>query len=152
MSQTKLELWVFQETKVTDGIHTHISSVYCVFVADVPSRTCRGLAIFYRDVPHFQVKSFHPQRPNVTSIHLDSDGSKCFIDRCYLFPDNASTIESIIVAIGQRPHGSALLVASDFNVYLVVPEVNRCTDDITAAIATAGLEEISMQVLPCQKS
>ena len=132
MSQTKLELWVFQETKVTDGIHTHISSVYCVFVADLSSRPRRGVAIFYRDVPHFQVKYFHPHSPNVTSIHLDSDGSRCFIDRCYLAPDNASTIESIILAIGQRPHGSALLVASDFIVYLMVPEDNRCREDITA--------------------
>ena len=41
---------------------------------------------------------------------------------CYLDPDNASTIEDVVVAISQRPRGGVLMVVSNFNTKLVASE------------------------------
>ena len=41
---------------------------------------------------------------------------------CYLAPENASTIEDVVVDISQRPQGSAVLVVGDFNTNLAATE------------------------------
>ena len=68
-----------------------------------------------------------------------------FFVGCYLAPDKASTIKCVISAIGQYPHVAAILAVGNFNIYLAAPEGNRCGEDIVAAIATTGPEDISAQ-------
>ena len=48
--------------------------------------------------------------------------------------------------------GAELLVAGDFNSNLVEPEGDRRGDDIVAAMATEGLEDILAHFLPLQRS
>ena len=55
MDQTKLDLGVFQESKVTDGINTHVSAGYGILTEDTPIYNHKGVAIFYRYVSHFQL-------------------------------------------------------------------------------------------------
>ena len=57
---------------------------------------------------------------NVMSFQLESGERRLFIVGCYLFPDGALTIETVVMAISQGPCGSVLQVAGDFNVELVV--------------------------------
>ena len=67
---------------------------------------------------------------------------------CYIYPDYASTIKYIVTSIGQCPHGDATLVAGHLNIELVTLEGDRLGEDITAAIVTAGLEDISVHFIP----
>ena len=101
--------------------------------------THRGGEIFYWDVPQFQVKAFHLQMPDVMSFRLVSGGRWWFIVSCYLDPDDASTIENIVVAISQLPRGDVLLVAVYFNAELAASEGNCRREDIAALIATKVL-------------
>ena len=71
---------------------------------------------------------------------------------CYLAPDDASTIESIVSAIVQRPRGAALPVADGFNAELADPEENRREEEIAAAMATAALKDTVVHFLPRRRA
>ena len=53
MEQANLDLWVFQETKVLDGVYTHASDGYHIIVSYAPICNCRGVDIFFWYAPHF---------------------------------------------------------------------------------------------------
>ena len=75
VDQYNLDLGVFQDTKVTDGIHMRASAVYCVFVTNTLSRNRRGgVAIFYQDAPHFKVKALQLHGPNMLGSKVASGG------------------------------------------------------------------------------
>ena len=67
---------------------------------------------------------------------------------CYLAPDNASTIDGVIVAISQQLRGTTLLVAGDLNTDLAAPEGRTQDEDISESIAASGLEDMSRHFLP----
>ena len=54
VDQYNLDLGVFQDTKVTDGIHMRASAVYCVFVTNTLSRNRRGGGHLLPGRPPFQ--------------------------------------------------------------------------------------------------
>ena len=64
-------------------------------------------------------------------------------------PDNTSTIERTVTAIGHIPHGYALLAALDFNTYLEAPGWNIQDYKIMAEMAELGLEDMSKHLLLC---
>ena len=70
---------------------------------------------------------------------------------CYLDPDNALTIEVVVVAISQRPQGAALLVVSNFNTDLAAPEERARDEEISTAMATEGLKYFTGYFLPWNK-
>ena len=81
MEQDNLDLGVFQG-KFNGWIFTHASAGYRIFATNTLSRNCRGVTIFYRDAPNFQVKVFHKHGPNVLSFQVVSGGWRWFIVRC----------------------------------------------------------------------
>ena len=70
MSQAIMDLGIFQETKVTDGIYTRGSAGYSVVATDAPSRHRGGVAVFCRPAPHFAVEAVHKFGPNVAGFQL----------------------------------------------------------------------------------
>ena len=44
-----IDVGVFQETKLTGGIHPRKGHGYSVFATDAPSKWCRGVALFWLD-------------------------------------------------------------------------------------------------------
>ena len=52
MYQANMDLDIFQETKVTDGIYTRGLAGYIAIAMDAPSRHRGGLAVFYRPAPN----------------------------------------------------------------------------------------------------
>ena len=69
----------------------------------------------------------------------------------YMAPYDASTIEDVFAAICNRPRGGALLVVSNFNTDLVVPEGRERDEGVAAALAEEGLEDMSGHFLPWHK-
>ena len=63
-------------------------------------------------------------------------------------PDENSTIEDVIVAISQSPRRGALLLVGNLNTNLTAPEGRARDEEIAAAMATAGIEDINGHFLP----
>ena len=70
-----------------------------------------------------------------------------YIIGCYHAPNETLTIESSITALMEHPQGSELLVAGGFNADSVQLEREDRDEDITAALAAAGLEDMSSHIL-----
>ena len=49
VSQSKLDLGLFQDTKVAYGVHIHASVGYRIFTTDAPSCHIGGMSVFYRN-------------------------------------------------------------------------------------------------------
>ena len=62
-----------------------------------------------------------------------------FIIGCYVAPDNASIIESVIAALIECPRGSELLVPEDCNANLNQPEGDHRKEEIAAELMVVGL-------------
>ena len=57
VSQANMDLGIFQETKVTDGIYTRGSAGYSVVATDAPSQHRGVVAVFHQPAPHFAVEA-----------------------------------------------------------------------------------------------
>ena len=68
MVQANTDMGIFQETKCTDGIHTHASDGYSVVDKDAPIRHRGRVAVFYRPSPHFTVEAVWQFGPNVVGF------------------------------------------------------------------------------------
>ena len=103
ISQDNMDLGVFQETKITDGLYTRGSAGYSVVATDAPSRHRGGVIVFYWISPHFSVEAVQKFGPNVVGFHLATGGRWWYIVGCYLFPDNTSAIESLVADLKEQP-------------------------------------------------
>ena len=130
MSQANLDLGVFQETKITDGVYTRGSDGYSSVATDVTVQHRGGVAVFYQDSPWFAVEAIHKFGPNVVIFHLSTGGRQWCIIGCYPTPEYDLTIESVITEIREQPQGSKLLVTVYFNVVLAQPEGASREEDI----------------------
>ena len=122
MLQKNIDLGVFQETKVTEGIYTRDSSGYKVVALVAPVPHSGGVAVFYHASEHFFMEALQIYGANSVSFQLASGGQTWFMVGCYLYPDNKYTIEGAVSAISQRPWGATLLVVGNFNTDLAAPE------------------------------
>ena len=69
-----MDLGIFQETKLTDGIYTRWLAGYIVVTTDAPSRHGSGVAIFHRPASHFAVEAVQQFRTNVIGLQLATGG------------------------------------------------------------------------------
>ena len=82
MSQSNVDVEVFQETKLTEGIYTRLSSGYRVVVMPAPSRHPGGAAIFYRESPVFAVEVIHQFGAKVIVCQLVTGERRWYIVGC----------------------------------------------------------------------
>ena len=142
-----MDLGIFQETKVTDGIYTRGSAGYSIVATDAPIRHRGGVAVFHWTEPQFAMEAVQKFGPNVIGFQLVTGERRWYIVGCYLAPDYTSTIESFYEALKERPKVAEIMVAGDMNTNLVEPEGDRRGEDIAAALATEGLEDMSAHFL-----
>ena len=57
MSQANMDLGIFREKNVTDGIYTRGSAGYSVVATDAPSQHRSGVEVFHRPAPHFAAEA-----------------------------------------------------------------------------------------------
>ena len=138
MSQANMDLGIFQETKCTNGIYTRESAGYRVVVIDTPSRHGSGVALFYRPSPLFEVEAVREYGPNVFSFEVATGARRWYTIGCYLAPDDAETIERVVTEMGDKPRGTALIVAGYLNTDLGDMENDRRGSEIAAAMMEAG--------------
>ena len=85
--------------------------------------------------------------PNVVGFHLATGAQRWYIIGCYLYPDDTSTVDSVVAALKERPRGTALLVAVDLNTKLMEPENDQRGTDIAAELTAEGLEDMETYLL-----
>ena len=76
MFQANMDLGIFQETKVMDGIYIRGSDWYSVVAIDALSRHRGGVAIFHRPAPHFAVEAVQQFGPNAIGFQLVTSGAR----------------------------------------------------------------------------
>ena len=148
MSQANMDLVIFQDTKCTDGIYTRELARYRVVATDAPSRHNGGVALLYIPSPFFVVEAVQEYGPNVMSFKVAAGARRWYIIGCYLAPDDTETIERVVTALGDRPKGTALVVAGDLNTDLEDLESNRRGTDIVAVMTAEGVEDMTANFLP----
>ena len=79
MSQANMDLGIFQETTLTDGIYTRGSAGYSVVATDAPSRHRGGVAIFHQPAPHFAVEAVQKFGPNFIGFQLEAGARRWYI-------------------------------------------------------------------------
>ena len=57
ISQANMDLGVFQETNLIEGIYTRGLPGYSIVAIDAPNRHRGGVAVFHRPAPHFAVEA-----------------------------------------------------------------------------------------------
>ena len=140
MGQANVDVGVFQEKKLTDGIYTRGSAGYKVVVTP--------MLLFYRESPAFSDEAIRQFGANVIVCHLVMGGRFWYIFGFYLVPGNGSTIWYVEATIAERPMGTDLIFVGDLNVDLERMGGRGRYEEIAAAEATEGLEYISAHFLP----
>ena len=69
---------------------------------------------------------------------------------CHLALEYASTIDHVVAEIGQRFHGTKLLVAGDLNANMDTPKGNNWDEDVPESLLMTVLKDMLVQSLPCQ--
>ena len=69
-SEANMDLGIFQETNVTDGIYTRGSAGYSVVATDAQSRYRGRVAVFHWPALHFAVEAVQKFVPNVVGLQL----------------------------------------------------------------------------------
>ena len=67
-----MDLGIFQETKVTDGIYTRGLAGYIVVAMDASSRNRGGVTVFHRPAPHFAVEAVQKFGPNIVNFQMET--------------------------------------------------------------------------------
>ena len=143
-----MELGIFQETKLTDGIYTRGLDGYSVVATDAPSRQRGGVSIFHLPAPHFAVEAVQQFGPNVIGFQLTTGARLWYTMGCYLAPDDTSTIKRVVEALRESPKGAELLVTGYLKINFADTEGDRREEDITTTFAIDGLEDIALHLLP----
>ena len=102
MSKANTDLVILQEAKFTNGVYTRGLAGYIVVATYAPIRHRSGVAVFYQTSPLFAVEDVHQFGPNAVGFQMETGEWKGYIVVCYLAPDEALTIDSVVAALKER--------------------------------------------------
>ena len=74
MAAMDVDIGIFQETKVTSGIYTRMSSGYSVVASNAASVHQGGIALFWRPKKSYEVEDWSVRGPNVLSFVIVTGG------------------------------------------------------------------------------
>ena len=93
--QEYVDVGVFQEIKLTEGIYTRFSARYKVVATLAPRQHQGSVAIFYQDSPVFAVEVIHQIGTNVIACQMETGEKHWYIVGCYLTPGDGTTIRYV---------------------------------------------------------
>ena len=138
-----MDFGVFQETTLTDGIYTRVSSGYKFITTLVPSQHRGGVALFYQESPAFAVKAIRQFGTNVIVCQMETGGRRWYITICYLAPGDGTTIRYVEASMVGQPMGADMVVVGDFNVDLERTGGRGRNEEIAAVVAPVVLEDLA---------
>ncbi len=83
---------VLLETKLTKGVYTCWSSGYNIRSTHAPSKWQGGISFFWRASEMYEVEEVEIRGPNVLTIQLVLGATRWYIIRCYVSPNNLTTL------------------------------------------------------------
>jgi hypothetical protein len=126
MKATGVDLGIFMETKVTDGVYTRFSSGYNVTASKAISASQGGIALFWRENELYEVEEVARRGPNVLTFELVTGQMRYFVVGAYIPPsDLGTTLSHIRQAWLECPRGCEPLFLGDLNANLINPRDER---------------------------
>ena len=138
-----IDVGIFQETKLTGGIHPRKGHGYSVFATDAPSKWCGGIALFWRDCLGCAVEEHREWGPNVLSFHLVTGRGRYYCIGAYCPPSDVdnNTVCDIQRAWERCPKGYLPLLMGDLNANIERPLSER---DVAVAEQAAAMDVVDM--------
>ena len=115
---------------------------------EAPSQNCGGVAVLSRASLWFKIEAIQKFGQNVVRFKMATGDWRWYIIGCYLYPGDASMIESVVAALRERSQGPELLLVEDFNAELAQLEGKERDENIAAALAAESLEDMLSHFLP----
>ena len=142
MYQVNVDLGLLQENNLTKRVYARESTRFCAVALDAPIRYCRIMALFYKESQQFVAKPHKQHVPNVINFKVVIGGRRWHVVGHYLTPCDASTLDSVVAVIGQRPRGAKLLIYGDLNTDLELLDGHKCNEAVVVEMNTEGLEDM----------
>ena len=79
---------------------------------------------------------------------METGERQWYIIGCYLDPENALTIESVVAVLIELVRGAKLIMAGGVNSHIAHPEEAGRVEEITVDLASTGLEDMLGHFLP----
>ena len=138
-----VDVAVLQETKLTGGIYTRLSSGYSIVATDAPSSHQGGIALAWKDDGDaFEVEATRIWHPHVLSFQLVTGRDRFFVVGCYMPPGDLEAFEAVKMAWLACPRGCKPLLIGDLNIDLDSPRDDR-EDTIAEECDAMDLTEMS---------
>ena len=125
-----------------------ISAGYKVVATPAPIQHQGDVVLFYWDSPAFAVEAIHQFGANVIAFQLGTGERRWYIVGCYLALGDKETIRDVESSMEEPPRGAELIFVGNLNVDLDKSGVQGWDEEITATVATAGLEDLAGHFLP----
>ena len=87
-----MDLGIFQERKVMEGIYMRYLGRYQVAATAVPIPHRGGINVFYCKAENFTLEAIRLHGPNVISFQMATGGKRWHVVGCYIAMDETSTI------------------------------------------------------------
>ncbi|HEY9815724.1 MAG TPA: endonuclease/exonuclease/phosphatase family protein, partial [Candidatus Obscuribacterales bacterium] len=140
-----VDICLFTETKLTNGIHTRSCLGYSVAATRAVSPHQGGVALIYKDSAYWQIESLRKHGPNVISCELVSGFQRRPLVGAYIPPSGnyRLTLAAIDQAMDRFTPEERLraILLGDLNVNLASPQGARAVE-IATALDTHGLEDL----------
>ncbi len=98
MAAMDVDIGIFQETKVTDGIYTRMLSGYSVVASNAGSVHQGGIALFWRPNKSYEVEDWRVRGLNVLLFVIVTEEEQYYAVGCNNPLNNLSTLTTIVQA------------------------------------------------------
>jgi hypothetical protein len=116
-----VDVGILLERKLTKGVYTRWSSGYHVRATHALSAGQGGISLFWRASDLYEVEEVELHGPNVLSFQLVLGATRYFIVRCYILPNDLTTLTHVEQVWMACPKGCLPIVLGDLNVNLATP-------------------------------
>ena len=103
-----------------------------------------------KESPRLEAKAHQNHDLNVIRLQLVMGWRLWYVVGCELTTRDASTLDRIVAETGHSYRSTEILVAVDFNTDLESPDEKKRDKEISAAMATQGLDYMMEHFLPCK--
>eukprot|EP00978_Attheya_sp_CCMP212_P011677 scaffold28947_cov48-Attheya_sp.AAC.3 len=114
------------------NVYARQSSGYQVIASEAPSKHQGGIAVFWRDSPHWQIEAYQAFGPNVVSFQLTTGRrERWYVVGAYIPPHDTAALEYVSKALEARPEGVDPILIGDLNANLADPVSARAGKILT---------------------
>ena len=142
MKALSVDICLFTEAKLMDGIHTRVSSRFSVVATDAASKSQGGVALCWREIEAFEVEETTKFGPNVIAFQLVTGEDRFYVVGVYIPPSDLKTLDDVRSAWANCPKNCKPIVLGDININLESP-CNERDETIAEEMDFCALSDMS---------